>query len=126
MTRGKPLDKWEEFLDPEGRVTNPEKIKEIVFRGVRVPSLPACVRIVMGTTSSSSSVGSLSLSVTTLRLLRCIQGIIPSLRKEAWKFLLGFYPWNSTTKEREEILRTKTWVTDPPPPGPRGSSIGFG
>ncbi|KAG7259708.1 hypothetical protein CRUP_015920, partial [Coryphaenoides rupestris] len=35
-------------------------------------------------------------------------GIIPSLRKEAWKFLLGFYPWNSTTKEREDILRTKT------------------
>uniref|UniRef100_A0A8C5BGE9 TBC1 domain family, member 17 n=1 Tax=Gadus morhua TaxID=8049 RepID=A0A8C5BGE9_GADMO len=68
VLRGNPLDKWDEFLDPEGRVQNPEKIKEIVFRG----------------------------------------GIIPSLRKEAWKFLLGFYPWNSTTKEREDILRTKT------------------
>ncbi|KAJ3600929.1 hypothetical protein NHX12_031902 [Muraenolepis orangiensis] len=68
VTRGKPLNKWEEFLDPEGRVQNPERIKELVFRG----------------------------------------GIIPPLRKEAWKFLLGFYPWNSTTKEREVILRTKT------------------
>ncbi|KAG7249003.1 hypothetical protein CRUP_012769, partial [Coryphaenoides rupestris] len=68
VTRGKPLDKWEEFLDAEGRVEDPERIKAIVFRG----------------------------------------GIIPSLRKEAWKFLLGFYPWNSTTKEREDILRTKT------------------
>ena len=38
VTRGKPLDKWDEFLDPEGRVQNPEKIKEIVFRGVRLPS----------------------------------------------------------------------------------------
>ncbi|KAM7387430.1 hypothetical protein PAMA_009852 [Pampus argenteus] len=68
VTRGPPLDKWGVFLDPEGRVKNPQKIKELVFRG----------------------------------------GITPSLRKEAWKFLLGFYPWNSTTKEREDILRDKT------------------
>ncbi|XP_074552112.1 TBC1 domain family member 17 isoform X1 [Halichoeres trimaculatus] len=68
VTRGRPLDTWEEFLDAEGRVKNPDKIKEIVFRG----------------------------------------GISPPLRKEAWKFLLGFYPWNSTTKEREDILRVKT------------------
>uniref|UniRef100_A0A8C6KAH8 TBC1 domain family member 17 n=1 Tax=Nothobranchius furzeri TaxID=105023 RepID=A0A8C6KAH8_NOTFU len=68
VTRGKPLDKWAECLDSEGRVKNPEKIKELVFRG----------------------------------------GVIPSLRKDVWKFLLGFYPWNSTTKEREDILRAKT------------------
>uniref|UniRef100_A0A672ZG06 TBC1 domain family member 15 n=1 Tax=Sphaeramia orbicularis TaxID=375764 RepID=A0A672ZG06_9TELE len=68
VTRGQPLDKWEEFLDPEGRVQNPERIKELVFRG----------------------------------------GITPTLRKEAWKFLLGFYPWNSTRKERDDILRVKT------------------
>uniref|UniRef100_A0A669BEG8 TBC1 domain family, member 17 n=1 Tax=Oreochromis niloticus TaxID=8128 RepID=A0A669BEG8_ORENI len=68
VTRGPPLDKWEEFLDSEGRVTCPEKIKELVFRG----------------------------------------GITHSLRKEVWKFLLGFYPWNSTAKEREDILRVKT------------------
>ncbi|XP_029015069.1 TBC1 domain family member 17 [Betta splendens] len=68
VRRGPPLAKWEEFLDPEGRVKNPEKIKELVFRG----------------------------------------GITPSLRKEIWKFLLGFYPWNSTTKEREDMLRVKT------------------
>uniref|UniRef100_UPI0037E979F4 TBC1 domain family member 17 n=1 Tax=Semicossyphus pulcher TaxID=241346 RepID=UPI0037E979F4 len=68
VIRGRPLDTWEEFLDPEGRVMHPERIREIVFRG----------------------------------------GIIPPLRKEVWKFLLGFYPWNSTTKEREDILRVKT------------------
>lgn len=39
-----------------------------------------------------------------------LQGIKPSLRKEVWKFLLGFYPWNSTTKEREDILRVNTYV----------------
>ncbi|XP_013888909.1 TBC1 domain family member 17 [Austrofundulus limnaeus] len=68
VTRGKPLDKWEDFLDSEGRVMDQEKIKELVFRG----------------------------------------GIVPSLRKEVWKFLLGFYPWNSTAKERESILQDKT------------------
>uniref|UniRef100_A0A6Q2Y7F8 TBC1 domain family member 15 n=1 Tax=Esox lucius TaxID=8010 RepID=A0A6Q2Y7F8_ESOLU len=68
VMRGQPLDKWEEFLDPEGRVKDPQRIKELIFRG----------------------------------------GITPSLRKDVWKFLLGFYPWNSTVKEREDILRKKT------------------
>ncbi|XP_030645504.1 TBC1 domain family member 17 isoform X2 [Chanos chanos] len=68
VTRGPPLDHWEEFLDTQGRVKEPQRVKEIVFRG----------------------------------------GIVPSLRKEVWKFLLGFYPWNSTTEEREEIVRVKT------------------
>ncbi|KAM9457040.1 TBC1 domain family member 17 [Clarias gariepinus] len=68
VSRGSPLDNWEQFLDSEGRVTNPQKVKELVFSG----------------------------------------GIVPSLRKEVWKFLLGFYPWNSTAKEREDIIRSKT------------------
>uniref|UniRef100_A0A3P8X4S9 TBC1 domain family, member 17 n=1 Tax=Cynoglossus semilaevis TaxID=244447 RepID=A0A3P8X4S9_CYNSE len=68
VTRGPPLDKWEEFLDAEGRVMNPEHIKKLVFKG----------------------------------------GIQSSLRKEVWMFLLGFYPWNSTAKEREDILSSKT------------------
>ncbi|XP_047211974.1 TBC1 domain family member 17-like isoform X2 [Girardinichthys multiradiatus] len=68
VTRGRALDQWEEFLDSEGRVKEPQKVKELVFRG----------------------------------------GITPSLRKEVWKFLLGFYPWKSTSTEREDILRVKT------------------
>uniref|UniRef100_A0A4W4DZC5 Rab-GAP TBC domain-containing protein n=1 Tax=Electrophorus electricus TaxID=8005 RepID=A0A4W4DZC5_ELEEL len=68
VTRGQPLDNWEQFLDSEGRVTDPQIVKELVFRG----------------------------------------GIIPPLRKEVWKFLLGFFPWNSTAKEREDIIRVKT------------------
>ncbi|XP_014916707.1 TBC1 domain family member 17 [Poecilia latipinna] len=68
VTRGQALVQWEEFLDSEGRVKDPEKVKDLVFRG----------------------------------------GVTPNLRKEVWKFLLGFYPWKSTSKEREEILRFKT------------------
>lgn len=36
VSRGPPLDQWEEFLDPQGRVQNPERVKELVFRGVRM------------------------------------------------------------------------------------------
>ncbi|KAM9784449.1 TBC1 domain family member 17 [Syngnathus typhle] len=68
VSRGRPLDEWEVFLDHEGRVKDPEHVKELVFRG----------------------------------------GITPTLRKEVWKFLLGFYPWSSTYSQREEILRLKT------------------
>lgn len=68
VSRGQPLAKWEEFLDSEGRVKDPQRIKDLVFRG----------------------------------------GIVPHLRKDVWKFLLGFYPWTSTAKEREDILRVKT------------------
>lgn len=35
VSRGPPLDKWEEFLDQEGRVKDPEGIRELVFKGVR-------------------------------------------------------------------------------------------
>ncbi|XP_072164909.1 TBC1 domain family member 15-like [Diadema setosum] len=34
-------------------------------------------------------------------------GLVPSLRKEAWKFLLRYYPWNSTSKERQSLRRKK-------------------
>ncbi|KAL4658300.1 TBC1 domain family member 17 [Arapaima gigas] len=68
VTRGTPLDKWEEFLDMEGRVQNPQKVKEMIFRG----------------------------------------GVSALLRKEVWKFLLGFYPWSSTALERQDIMRVKT------------------
>lgn len=34
-------------------------------------------------------------------------GITPSLRHVVWKFLLGYYPWNSTLEERQELRKTK-------------------
>ncbi|XP_076673409.1 TBC1 domain family member 15/17 isoform X2 [Andrena cerasifolii] len=35
-------------------------------------------------------------------------GITPSLRFEVWKFLLNYYPWNSTNIERLELKKRKT------------------
>ena len=34
-------------------------------------------------------------------------GLHPDVRIEAWKFLLGIYPWDSTFDEREAIRRSK-------------------
>ncbi|XP_037623118.1 TBC1 domain family member 15 isoform X2 [Sebastes umbrosus] len=35
-------------------------------------------------------------------------GLCHSLRKEAWKFLLGYVPWDSTLEERKVLQRAKT------------------
>ncbi|XP_074521317.1 TBC1 domain family member 15 [Halichoeres trimaculatus] len=35
-------------------------------------------------------------------------GLCHSLRKEAWKFLLGYFPWDSTLEERKTLQRNKT------------------
>lgn len=98
MSRGPALDRWEQFLDPQGRVQNPERVKELVFRGVR--------------TATHTHTLSHTWSDTWFHCwsLCWLQGVAPPLRKEVWKFLLGFYPWSSTTTEREDILRRKTWV----------------
>lgn len=68
--RGTPLsqEQWNEYKDSEGRILNPQEVKEIIFRG----------------------------------------GVAPSLRFEVWKFLLNYYPWNSTHIERLELKKKKT------------------
>lgn len=35
-------------------------------------------------------------------------GLCPGLRKDAWKYLLGYYPWDSTTEDRKSLVRRKT------------------
>ncbi|XP_066175287.1 TBC1 domain family member 15 isoform X5 [Sylvia atricapilla] len=37
-----------------------------------------------------------------------LQGLCHTLRKEAWKFLLGYFPWNSTKEERANLQKRKT------------------
>nr|XP_034174028.1 TBC1 domain family member 15 isoform X2 [Osmia lignaria] len=68
--RGTPLsqEQWNKYKDPEGRILNPQEVKEVIFRG----------------------------------------GVAPSLRFEVWKFLLNYYPWESTQIERLELKKKKT------------------
>lgn len=35
------------------------------------------------------------------------RGLVEGARRQAWPFLLGVYPWNSSAKEREEIYATR-------------------
>ena len=37
-----------------------------------------------------------------------LQGLCHAVRKEAWKFLLGYFPWTSTQDERKALQRLKT------------------
>lgn len=38
-----------------------------------------------------------------------LQGLCHAVRKEAWKFLLGYFPWESTLEERKVLQRSKTY-----------------
>ena len=37
-----------------------------------------------------------------------LQGLSHALRKQAWKFLLGYFPWDSTKEERTKLQKQKT------------------
>ncbi|PSN55056.1 hypothetical protein C0J52_04140 [Blattella germanica] len=67
--RGSPLtvDQWAQYQDEEGRVTDVDTIKDIIFRG----------------------------------------GVVPQLRYEVWKYLLGYFPWDSTHAERQQLRKKK-------------------
>lgn len=70
IMRGSPLTEkqWCEFLSEDGRITDVERVKEVIFRG----------------------------------------GIENSLRSEVWKFLLEYYPWDSTKNQRIELRKKKS------------------
>ncbi|XP_046581364.1 TBC1 domain family member 15-like isoform X1 [Haliotis rubra] len=69
VKRGDPLNQqqWTAQMDDEGRIKDPEHVKDIIFRG----------------------------------------GIDPVLRGEVWKFLLGFYRWDATFKQRQDELKRR-------------------
>lgn len=35
-------------------------------------------------------------------------GVVPNLRQEVWKFLLGYFPWDSTRADRRKLRKQKT------------------
>ncbi|KAJ8249668.1 hypothetical protein COCON_G00228840 [Conger conger] len=46
--------------------------------------------------------------VSHLKRLVFKGGLCHALRKEAWKFLLGYFPWESTREERKNLQKRKT------------------
>ncbi|XP_063165176.1 TBC1 domain family member 15 isoform X2 [Candoia aspera] len=47
------------------------------------------------------------LNVDTMKQMIFSGGLCHALRKEVWKFLLGYYPWNSTRDERTSMQKRK-------------------
>lgn len=78
---------WLTYIDDEGRIENSKEIRRKIFAGVIWTS---------------------SVPSTIWKVIRMfLQGIEPSLRSEVWKFLLGYYPWESTLVERKELRDSK-------------------
>ncbi|KAF7238058.1 TBC1 domain family member 15 [Varanus komodoensis] len=48
------------------------------------------------------------LNVDSMKQMIFRGGLCHALRKEVWKFLLGYYPWHSTREERTNLQKTKT------------------
>ncbi|XP_078112395.1 TBC1 domain family member 15 isoform X2 [Sander vitreus] len=48
------------------------------------------------------------ISISKLKQLIFKGGLCHAVRKEAWKFLLGYFPWDSTLEERKVLQRDKT------------------
>lgn len=69
VKRGDPLSspQWTSFFDTEGRISQVEELKDIIFRG----------------------------------------GVDPAIRADVWKFLLGFYDWDSCAKKRQDQRKRK-------------------
>jgi len=94
VTREEPLspEEWYAAFDEEGRIKDPTQIKNRIFKGVRLDNI------------------STGHAHTKHVFIRKLQGCDPSIRNEAWKFLLGYYPWTSTAKERADIREAKAFV----------------
>lgn len=84
--RGKPLDQttFYQCMDDEGRIINVDYIKNIIFYGVSYIIIYLC--------------------------FKCLKfefvfkkGCEHSIRYEVWKYLLEYYPWNSTREQRISI-----------------------
>ncbi len=43
-----------------------------------------------------------------LRELAFSGGVAPTVRREMWKYLLKYYPWDSTYEQREQLRRTRS------------------
>lgn len=89
--RGSPLNQttFYQSMDEEGRITNVNNIKNIIFFGV------SFIYFYYITLLSSIKIGFF------------MKGCEHAIRHEVWKYLLEYYPWNSTREQRIHIDKHK-------------------
>jgi hypothetical protein len=46
-------------------------------------------------------------SCPVVNVLLLIQGVVPNIRYEVWKFLLGYFPWDATHADRQKLRKQK-------------------
>lgn len=79
-------------------MTDVPSLKQAIFKGARSRSRSSPSRCVQ--------------QVARVCVIMChvtVQGLSHAVRKEAWKFLLGYFPWDSTLEERKVLHRAKTY-----------------
>jgi hypothetical protein len=95
-------EEWIASFDAEGRIPL-EKEKELrkrIFYGVLSP----CLFL-----SPNLTLPFLFLLSLLSQLTVVAQGIEPELRQEVWKYLLGYFSFNSTFAEREQLQAAKRY-----------------
>lgn len=96
-----------------GSTTSGEEYEVIGQPEIKIvlPSRSACPRgapLSQEQWDSSKDTNGKIINSNAIREIVFRGGIIPSLRYEVWKFLLNYYPWNSTFAERIELKKYKT------------------
>ena len=96
------VDEWLQAIDAEGHVHDQPKLRRTIFYGVRTRG-PFRLRRELGLTR-----GPLAPIAAAGR-----QGIVPELRREVWKYLLGYVPFHATHAERTKLLAVRRYGVAP-------------
>lgn len=93
--RGNPLNKttFLQSMDDKGQIINEKYIKNVIFHGVSL------INYVSKTRFNVYLCQNIFFFIFFLINLY-FKGCENSIRHEVWKYLLGYYPWNSTRKQR--------------------------
>lgn len=105
VKRSSPLttQMWSEHMSPEGQVKDVDKLKDIIFRGVSC----YCTHSNHYRLDFTAIRVTLCLHHVENGCNLCVQGIDSEVRVEVWKFLLGYYSWDSTHKSRADFRKKR-------------------
>lgn len=100
VERATPIteEEWAHHVGPEGRLQQVPELRARIFSGVR------CW---VGGEDWAGPAGGHG-GPSELHACSAPQGLCPGLRREAWKFLLGYLSWEGSAEEHKAHVRRKT------------------
>jgi hypothetical protein len=90
-------EEWARHLGPEGRLQQIPELKNRIFSGVSTSRWRVRTRLWVAWRHHPEMPVHLH-----------SQGLSPGLRREAWKFLLGYLAWEGSAEEHKAHVRKKT------------------